>query len=44
MRKLPVLCYALWKTDRVYDPDYPTAQLVGQAIAPVTEVGRDYAE
>ena len=43
MRKLLVLCYALWKTDRVYDPGYPTAHLAGQEIAPATEVGRGYA-
>jgi len=44
MRKLLVLCYSLWKNDRAYDSDYPTAHLVRQEeIAPATEVSRGYA-
>lgn len=36
MRKLLVLCYSLWKNDRVYDPCYQLAHQVSQEIAPTT--------
>jgi transposase len=43
MHKPLVLCYALWKNDQAYTPDYPTAHQSGHKIAPATEVSRGYA-
>jgi hypothetical protein len=43
MRKLLVLCYSLWRNDRVYDPDYLPGHQGSQEIALASEVGRGYA-
>jgi len=36
MRKLLLLCYALWKNDRAYDPLYHPAHLAEEKVAPTT--------
>lgn len=36
MRKLLLLCYALWKNDRPYDPQYHPAHCLEKEVAPIS--------